>query len=481
MDIKSLKPARVFEYFEYLSSVPHGSGNTKAISDLCVKFAKEHGLKYIQDDMNNVIIFKEASKGYENSTPVILQGHLDMVCAKEDDYDIDMAVTPIKLMCDGEFLYADRTSLGGDNIIAVASILSILDDDSVKAPAIEAVFTVDEETGMFGAAALDTSVLKGKTLINLDSEEEGVFTVGCAGGARYNADFPVNREDAFSSKYFEIVIDGLLGGHSGCDIDKERGMSHRLMARLLFDASKHVNLRLVKLFGGKFDNVIPLKTTAVVAIKRKDVDLFLNIVKEYEEIFKNEFKTSDPDIRTTVKEIDCNEKAVNSGDTVKILKLLNILPYGIQNMSMDIKGLVETSLNMGVLDLKDDSLHFSYSVRSSVGSRKEELISRLNTIVELFGGRYEVSGKYPAWEYAKESKIRDLCCKSYKDITGKDAVISATHGGLECGLLIDKIPGLDAVSFGPDLRDVHSVREKLGIKSTERMYELVLKILENCK
>ncbi len=477
---ENLKPAKVFEYFALLSSVPHGSGNTKQISDICVAFAKEHGLSYYQDDLNNVIIYKDASEGYESSEPVILQGHLDMVCAKDADCPIDMEKEGLKLCTDGEWLWADGTSLGADNAVAVAVIMAILDDKSLAHPPIEAVFTVDEETGMDGAQGLDTKGLKGKRLINLDSEEEGIFTVGCAGGARVNCSLDCKREELSGFEFYKVSVSGLMGGHSGVEIDKGRGSSNRLMARMLFDMCEAADIRLCALEGGSLDNVIPKLTEAVVAVPEAKVGKFASMAEEYNAIYKNELATSDPGV--TVSFEKCSAMAaVCADDTKKLLCCLYIVPYHVQEMSMDIKGLVQTSLNLGVLKLLENSLEFSFAVRSSVTSQKEELIRRVRATVECMGGKVSSHGDYPAWQYAKVSPLRDLVLESYKKLSGKEGEVMAIHAGLECGLFIEKIPGLDCISFGPDLRDVHSTRERLNIPSTERMYQLVCEILKGMK
>lgn len=479
--LKGCKPLKVFEYFELLSSVPHGSGNTKLISEICISFAKEHGLEYYADELNNVIIYKKASKGYESASPVILQGHLDMVCAADESSTIDMEKDGLILETDGEWVWAKGTSLGGDNAIAVAVIMAILDDDTLPHPPIEAVFTVDEETGMDGAAGLDMSRLSGKRLINLDSEEEGIFTVGCAGGARVNCSLDCKREENNNFDYYDITISGLMGGHSGVEIDKCRGSSNRLMGRMLYDLLSYTDLRLCSLEGGKLDNVIPKETIATVAIPKEDGDLLLDKIKEYERIYKSELSTADPDVDVSIKISSSKKLPLTKEDTKRLLTVLYILPYHVQEMSADIDGLVQTSLNMGVLKLFLDKLTFSFAVRSSVTTQKEELIRRVKAVVEFAGGIVTSHGDYPAWQFAKISPLRDLVLASYKKLSGKDGKVMAIHAGLECGMFMEKIEGLDCISFGPDLRDVHSTRERLNIPSTERMYDLVCEILKKAK
>lgn len=473
------KPLSVFRFFEELSSVPHGSGNTRAISDKCVEFAKRRGLLCCRDEFNNVIIYKDGSEGRENEEPVIIQGHLDMVCAKHPDDPTDMSVEPITLVVDGDYLRAENTSLGGDDTIAVAMALAILDSKSLSHPPIEAVFTTDEETGMFGAAGLDASRLRGKRMLNIDSEEEGVFTVGCSGGMRANCEIPVKREkygDGLVS--YTVTVSGLLGGHSGCDIDKERGSSTKLISRFLYKASKLMPLRLIDLQGGEFDNVIPSKTTAMVAVSGIDSDKFEKLSAEYDGIYKHELSVSDPGVTLNACKSNGKGDTVTVKDSEKLLTALYIMPQGIQNMSSDIKGLVQTSLNMGIIKLEKDSLKYSFAVRSSVLSQKKELLDRITAITELAGGSVSTHGEYPGWEYKKVSPLRDAALAAYRDVYGGEAVITATHGGLECGLFADKIPGLDCISYGPELHDIHSVNERLGIASVKRIYDMTCRILE---
>ena len=479
--LSNLKPAKVFEYFEMLSSVPHGSGNTKQISDLCVNFAKERGLRYYQDDLNNVVIYKDASEGYEGSDPVILQGHLDMVCAPDETCTIDMEKDGLILETDGQWVWAKGTSLGADNAIAVAITLAILDDRDAAHPPIEALFTVDEETGMFGAVGLDTSVLKGKRLINLDSEEEGIFTVGCAGGTRVNCSISCEREELCGWEFISSSISGLRGGHSGVEIDKCRASANRLMARMLYHLSELTDLRLCALSGGNLDNVIPKSCTAKIAVKSADAENVISLIEEYKTIYKNEFATADPDVCIEYKRGEKAEAVVKSKDTHRMLTALYTVPYHVQEMSADIKGLVQTSLNLGVLNLFEDELSFSFAVRSSVTSQKEELVRRIRAVVEYMGGEVTCHGDYPAWQYAKVSPLRDTVLEAYKAVSGKDGEIMAIHAGLECGLFIEKMEGLDCISFGPDLCDVHSPREKMNVSSIERTTNLVYEILKRCK
>ena len=479
--LSGLKPEKVFEYFEKLCSVPHGSGNTKIISDMCVGFAKELGLRYRQEPCNNVIIWKDGSAGYENAAPIILQGHIDMVCAKTDDCTKDMAVEGLDLRTDGEWVWADKTSLGGDNGIAVAMILAVLSDETLPHPPIEAVFTVDEEVGMDGAFALDCSDLKGKKLLNLDSEIEGVFTVSCAGGMRSDCCISGTIEPVNGMAGYSVTVSGLQGGHSGGDIHLGRASGNQVMGRVLFDAMKKFpGLRLAAVQGGQFDNVICSRCDAAVAVPAGMKTAFEEFVRAYDAILKNEYAGCDDGITLSCGAADVTF-AVSAADTSVMLHVLVALPQGVQAMSVDFPGLVQTSLNMGVLRLKEDGLHVTFSIRSCIASQKEMLAQRVRAIVEFAGGTVTERGKYPGWQYERQSKFRDMVLEAYHDLTGKEGVVEATHGGLECGLLIEKIPGLDAISMGPELHDVHSVRERLNVPSTERMYQLLCEALKRSK
>ena len=479
--LSNLQPEKVFYYFEKLCSVPHGSGNTKRISDLCVGFAKELGLKYRQEACNNVIIWKNGSCGYENAAPIILQGHIDMVCAKTEDCTKDMTRDGLDVRTDGEWVWADKTSLGGDNGIAVAMILAILSDETLPHPPIEAVFTVDEEVGMDGAFALDCSDLKGKKLLNLDSEEEGVFTVSCAGGVRLDCALPAPQQSAEGMTGYRVTISGLKGGHSGMNINEGRGNANCLMGRTLYSAMELCpSLRVSDLTGGQFDNVICLRNDALAAVSEADAPKFEEFIREFDATLKNEYAVTDGGISLTCEKAEV-KSAASEADTARILHVLLALPQGVQAMSADFPGLVQTSLNLGVMRTDEEGLKFSYSVRSCIASQKQMLIQRVKSIVEYAGGTVGERSSYPGWQYDRNSALRKQVQAVYRDLTGCDGRIEATHGGLECGLFIEKIPGLDALSMGPELHDVHSVNERLNVASTARVYALVCEVLKRSK
>ncbi len=418
-------------------------------SDLCVGFAKELGLRWRQDEANNVVIWKDASPGCEDAPTVILQGHIDMVCVKTEDCAKDMAKEGLDLRTDGEWVWADKTSLGGDNGIAVAMILAILADENLPHPPLEAVFTVDEEVGLEGAFALDCSDLKGRKLVNLDSEEEGVFTVSCAGGVRVDCFLPGKKAPLNGELGYEISLEGLLGGHSGAEIHKGRASANQVMGRVLYSAMECVpGLRLADIRGGKFDNVICSRNHAKVAVPADQAGEFEAFIRAFDGALKNELRT------------------------------LLSMPQGVQAMNVDFPGLVQTSLNMGVMELKEDGLYFGISVRSCIATQKEMMIQRLKAILELGGGSFTLRGNYPGWQYDRNSALREEVLAAYSSVCGKEGTIEATHGGLECGLFVEKLPGLDAVSFGPELHDVHSVKERLSVASTQRVYEVTRELLK---
>ena len=479
--LENLEPKSVFRYFEEICAIPHGSGNMEAISSYCMQFAKDHQLKATQDEAYNVVIVKEATPGYEDAPTVMLQGHLDMVCEKDADCAIDFAKDGLNLAVDGDYIYAKGTTLGGDNGIAVAMALSILADDTLEHPRLECVFTVDEEVGLLGADALDTTELQAKYLINMDSEEEGIFTVSCAGGLRKNCSLPLQWNETEGVRY-QITIDGLLGGHSGVEIHKEHGNSNMLMGRLLNALDEKVNFLLADIRGGLADNAIPRRTDAVVYVKEEDAALFEECLTIYDSIYKNEFRSSDPDVKVSfVKEGPKTGKTLTPKCQALLLFLLHIVPNGVQKVSVEIKDLVQTSLNLGILNFTEEAANIVFSIRSSVETEKQELSARLSHMVEFLGGEAEEVGAYPGWEYKKDSVLRDTMVNVYKEQYGKEAKVVAIHAGLECGIFTGKMEDLDCVSIGPEMHDIHSPKERLGISSTKRTYDFVVSVLKELK
>lgn len=472
------KAGEVFGFFKEICGIPHGSGNVGQISDYLVAFAKKRGLAYVQDPVKNVIIVKGATPGYEGEEPVILQGHMDMVAVKTPGCEKDMRTQGLDLREDGDWLYAQDTSLGGDDGIAVAIMLAVLDSDKIAHPRVEAVFTVDEETGMDGARSIDLKVCQGRRMLNLDSEDEGIFLTSCAGGARLHASLPVAYETAEGCLY-RLCVEGLQGGHSGGEIHKERGNSNCLAGRLLYACQKVADVRLMTMEGGLADNAIPRQTCMEVVVPLREAEAFEAALGRFERAVAKELSVKDPGFRVAVQKKETGRfSALTREDGRKAAFLLLTLPCGVQSMSADIPGLVQTSLNLGILKLSQDAMHLDYSVRSSLESEKELLLDKAGAILESQGCSVSVTGEYPAWEYRKDSPLRDKMVAVYREMYHKEPKIEAIHAGLECGLLSGKIPDLDCVSIGPDMRDIHTTEERLCISSVERVWEYVLAVLQ---
>ena len=476
--LSPLQPRAVFHFFEELCAIPHGSGNTKAVSNWCAAFAKARGLEYHQDALNNIIIIKEAAPGYEGAEPVILQGHLDMVCEKEPGCQKDLEREGLDLAVDGDFVYAKGTTLGGDDGVAVAMALALLDSRDLPHPRLEAVLTVDEEVGMLGAAALDVSPLRGKSLINLDSEEEGVFTVSCAGGNRTECILPVKREPC-SGTVLTVTVGGLTGGHSGTEIHRGRANANVLLGRCLRVASARTELRLGEAAGGSKDNAIPTESRAQIVVS--DEAAARAVLGELEADLRREYRTTDPELFLRAEPSHWEGSPMDRTSTERAVCLLTCLPNGVQAMSGDIPGLVQTSLNLGILTIGAEELRACFSVRSSLGSQKEALKDRLTCLTQALGGRTQYSGDYPAWEYREESPLRDRMVQVFREQYGRAPKVEAIHAGVECGLLAGKIPGLDCVSIGPDLLEIHTPRERMSISSVQRVWAFLLEVLKRSK
>ncbi len=479
---EKLKPERVFAYFEEICQIPHGSGNTKAISDYCVSFAREHGLRWIQDDSNNVIMFKDGSEGYETSDPIIIQGHMDMVCEKENHVDIDFEKEGLRLYVEGDFLKAEGTTLGGDDGIALAYAFAILEDDTLPHPPLEIVITVDEEVGMLGAEAIDLSMLKGKKLLNIDSDEEGIFLTGCAGGLQADCILPISRQQVQGTLY-EIRVTGLQGGHSGSEIHKERGNAAVLLGRILKGIREELPFYLETLEGGLKDNAIPREAVCTILIpedwKGPNPE---SLVSSWQEVLRHEYRSSDRQISVLCSEpVKKQTEVLDAASLTKVLFFLRTMPWGVQHMSPELEGLVETSLNPGIMKLEKDTFSLCFSVRSSVTSRKYEVTDRLTFLTEFLGGEVTISGDYPAWEYRADSPMRERMADVYRELFQKEPKIQAIHAGLECGIFSGKIENLDCISFGPDNFDIHTPKERLSISSTEKVWKLLLEFLKRSK
>lgn len=472
---EALNEYKMFGFFEDICKIPRGSGNTAAIADYLCDFAKTKKLDYIRDNADNVIIKKAGSKGCEAIPPVILQGHTDMVCESVAESPLNPETDGVKLISDGDFLKADKTTLGADDGAAVAIMLAILDSDEMTHPPIEAVFTSDEEIGLLGAAAIDCGNLKGKRMINLDSEDEGIFTVSCAGGNRTSCRLPVKRT-VFGGTRFVIRVYGLAGGHSGTEIGKGRGNANIIIGRILNEINRKTNMGIIKVDGGLRDNVIP--TEAYAEIMTENFDEAKKICMETEEVLRHEFGSSEPDFRISLLPSESTAPPLCPEDCKKVISLLLCMPNGVLEYSRDIEGLVQTSLNLGILKTETDAIYAKYSVRSSLKSQKKLVSEKLALFMEQLGGSTAVSGDYPAWEYRKNSYLRDLLSEVFIEQYGYEPKIEAIHAGLECGIFYEKIKTLDCISIGPDIKDIHTPSERLSISSAIRLWNLLCGVLE---
>lgn len=477
--LENCEPKRVFYYFEEICKIPHGSGNTKAISDYLTGFAKEQGLDYIQDDMNNVVIFKPATPGYEDAPAVIIQGHMDMVCEKRPDVEHDFTKDPLNISVKDGYVTANGTTLGGDNGIAVAYGLALLESKDLAHPALEVLITVDEEIGLLGAKDFDCSVLKGKRLINLDSEAEGSLWISCAGGLTAISAIPVQRVEAEGTKV-QIKITGLMGGHSGAEIDKKRANANILMGRFLYTLQKTTDYEIIVMEGGQKDNAITRECVAELLCA--DAATVKTCAQTVQKGLREEYTNSDEGITIEVADLgEAKAKVLHPTSKSKILFYLMEIPFGIQKMSGSIEGLVETSTNIGIMKLDEEGFVASSSVRSSVGAASDALSDKICYLTEFLGGEYTVQGAYPAWEYRKESPLRDKMIEVYEETYGEKPEVVAIHAGLECGLFYEKIEGLDCISLGPNMKDIHTSEEVLDIASTERVWKYLVKVLAALK
>lgn len=468
--------ALFWKYFEEISAIPRGSGNTAGISNYLADTAKKLGLRYEQDEIGNVVIYKEASAGYENEPGVIIQGHMDMVAVKEEDCTLDLTKDALKLVADGDWLSAEGTSLGGDDGIAVAYALAILEDESVKHPYLEVVITVDEEVGMDGAMALDAALVKSRRMLNIDNEGEGVLLTSCAGGSKITCEIPVERKERAANVY-ELTVSGLRGGHSGVAIHENRVSAAVILARYLCEL-KTVRTRIIDIACGTKDNAIADSGYMKFICSAPMPDVF-ETLRFYTDVLKEELASKEPGLEV---KFDCvgqgvKVNALHKEDSNRIMDFLLALPQGVDSMSADIEGLVETSDNIGVIKLNENTLDVTVSVRSSYESARQALCDKVIAIAALSGGKAVQSGDYPGWAFRKNSPLRDKMVKVYQEMTGSEPKIEAVHAGVECGIFAEKLDGLDCVSFGPDIEDIHTTKERLSISSSERVYEYVLRVL----
>jgi len=479
--LANCKPTDVFHYFEQICKIPHGSRNEKALSDYIRDWAKGLGLEVVQDDLHNLIIKKPGAAGYEAAPAVILQGHTDMVCEKNNDVEFDFTKDPLDIYVDGDYIKARGTTLGADNGIAVAMAMAILADNTLQHPPLEIVLTSVEEAGMDGAKAVDASHLAAKRLINIDLSEEGIFLSSCAGGCYVYVRLDLNYRPLPAGDFaaYKLFVGGLQGGHSGIDIDKERGNSNKILARVL-DTVK-TPYYLGQLDGGSKTNALPREAFGIIYVKKDEAEKFKKEVSEVEKEVQAELKHSDGGVFVTLEETAADGQVFDCETKRRAISLILTIPHGVDHMSASLPGLVETSNNLGVVKIADNVLEIPCALRSSTESRKWALARRIVVLAEAFGAKCEVSEGYSGWQYSPESELRDIFTAAYAKKFGKEAEVVAMHAGVECGIFADKIAGLDMIAFGPEMHGIHTPEEKLSVSSTERSYDFLLDVLKSMK
>ncbi len=480
--LRDLEPTDVFSYFDDICHIPHGSGNTAQISDYCVRFARAHGLRCRQEPCGNVIIWKDASPGYEGAAPVMLQGHMDMVAVKTEDCDIDLTTEGLRpaVTADGAWIHAEGTSLGADDGIALALTMGILADDTLAHPPLEAVFTVNEEVDMLGARSLDTSDIHSRILLNMDSEEEGSFLTSCAGGAMLIVHLSAPRETKKGVVY-EWNLRGLASGHSGGEIHLGRANANNLFGRFLAEVGVRVPMGIGDAAGGVKDNVIPGSCTAVLVTDEANAARLERAVADFEQTIRQEYAATDPEMEIVLTRTARTEVEAMTPAAVRALaEVLTQMPAGVQSMDPDLPDMVRTSLNLGILRIGAE-VELTYSVRSSVEAEKAALLEKMQAVAARAGARGDIVGSYSAWTYRPDSHIQRVMAEAYEELSGQQAVLMGIHAGVECGVFCDKLPNLDAIAYGPTMYDIHTVNERLNIASVGRTYELTRRVLEKLK
>lgn len=482
MTIKDLQPSGIWNYFYDITQIPRPSKKEEKIIAYLVDFAKEHNLDYKKDKAGNVLITKPATAGKENIPTIILQSHVDMVCEKNSDVEHDFDTQPIETIIDGDWVKANGTTLGADNGIGVAAQLAVLAADNISHGKIEALFTVDEETGLTGANSLQKDFLTGDILMNLDTEEEGEIYIGCAGGKGTKAYFNYKPKDA-PKKYhwLKVSVKGLRGGHSGSDIDRGLGNANKILVRFLHSiARKKYGMVLSEIGGGNLHNAIAREAYAIIGVKEKykeDMRVKLNMFLAN---VQNEYKHTESNLNMELESVQIPSKVINKSTTEKLILALMACPHGVMGMSHDIEGLVETSTNLASIKmLSDHQIEVGTSQRSSIESKKEYIVGAVSSVFELAGAKIINNEGYPGWQPNQDSVILQVAKKEYNDLYGKEPKVKAIHAGLECGLFLEKYPNLDMISIGPDVTDVHSPDEKMKISSVEKFWNYLVKLLEN--
>ena len=478
MSIRNIEPKALWNNFADLNAVPRPSKKEEKVIEFMLNFGKSLNLETFQDKIGNVIIKKPASKGMEDRTTVILQSHLDMVHQKNGDTIFDFDTQGIEMSIDGDWVTANGTTLGADNGIGVASIMALLTSTDIPHPALEAMLTIDEETGMTGAKYLDGSKYEGKILLNLDTEDDDELSIGCAGGIDTNTSYNYALEDVNSdSVIYEISIKGLLGGHSGMDIDKGRGNANKLMTRILFKLKSEVEFQLISFDGGSLRNAIPREATSIIAFSNSDKSKVETIVNDFISLLKFELKTVENHLVITFFNTTSNDKAIAKNDFIKIINTLYSAPNGVFRMSPDIDGLVESSSSLARVIIKNGSFDTQSLQRSSVESTKADVANTIRASFENMGAEVVQSGDYPGWQPNPNSPILTIMTDLYRKLFNEEPKVKACHAGLECGILGEHLPGVDMISFGPNIRAAHSPDEKVQISSVQKYWGYLLEVL----
>ena len=473
--INGRKPEAVFRFFEEICSIPHPSFHEERVADYLVAFAKERSLEYVRDELHNVLIKKPATKGMENRAPILFQGHTDMVCEKNGDVEHDFMKDPLKLFLEGDLLGAEGTTLGGDDGIAVAMMLAMLDGAIAEHPPIECLFTVAEEVGLNGAHGFDYSHVSARTMVNLDSEELGVITAGCAGGLR--SDLTLSYEAIpTEGEVLRVLLTGLAGGHSGVDICTGRANANKLMGRLLARLFKDVKYNLISLEGGSKDNAIPRECVAVLAVS--DAEAATRVLLEESERIRGELVADDAGFALTVESAEGAASMLSDADTLRAVSLISSVDNGVKEMNRNVAGLPEWSRNLGVIRTENGAIDFVFSVRSAIESRLDASNDELDLLASALGCTAKHYSRYPGWDYAPVSPVRDAYAKAYFSVTGKETRVEVIHAGLECGIIYSKLPDMDMISIGPNMKDIHSPNERLDLASVELFWQTVERLIE---
>ena len=477
-NINDLKPKLLWKHFDEIRKIPHCSKHEEKIRDYIINFAKNQKLKYKQDKTGNIVIYKTASPGFEKKPTIILQGHMDMVCEKNSDIKHDFLKDPIKLKINNDILTADGTTLGADNGIGVATSLAILEDNNLKLGAIEGLFTVDEETGLTGAFALENNMLTGEKMLNLDSEDFGVITVGCAGGGDSQVELEIKTRNASDDlENLLIKIYGLRGGHSGVDAREQRGNAIKILARLIWNISNKYKIFLSDIKGGDKHNAIPREAYAKISVPKKDKEEIIKDLRSFEKNTLGEIRPIDPNMKVSIESIEKTKIILDEKSTESIINLLHSLPHGVDKMSYDIDGLVETSTNLATVAIKNNSALISLSSRSSIASALQDLRDRIHAISSLAGAKVTEGESYPGWKPNLNSDLLKLSKKIFKDMYKKEPVVEAIHAGLECGIIGEKFSGMEMISVGPTIKYPHSPEEQVHISTVDKFYQYVLEII----